>query len=240
MRTDVLGVGFDNMTIDEAVDRALALIEEKLAAYVVTPNPEIVQICRKDAAVSGAVAGAALVLPDGIGVIYAAKILRRPLRERVAGTDFAEKLMERMSIAGKSVFLFGAKPGVADMAARNLERKYPGLVIAGTKCGYFEDDGPIIEAINASNPDFLIVGLGVPKQELWMASRRDRLRVGLMGGFGGSIDVWAGTVSRAPLGWQKAGLEWLYRLLKEPKRINRQMKLPLFLLAVIGRRIGRK
>lgn len=240
MRTDVLGVSFDNVTIDEAVDRALALIEEKQADYVVTPNPEIVQICRKDAAVKDAVAGAALVLPDGIGVVYAAKILKRPLRERVAGTDFAEKLMERLSKAGKSVFLFGARPGVADMAARNLKRKYPGLVIAGTECGYFEDDGPVIEAINAANPDFLVVGLGVPKQELWMASRRDRLSVGLMGGFGGSIDVWAGTAARAPLGWQKAGFEWLYRLLKEPKRIKRQIKLPLFLLAVIGRRIGRK
>lgn len=241
MRTDVLGVGFDNVTLDEAVGRALEIMDEGRSAYVVTPNPEIVQMCRKDAAVKDAVAGAALVLPDGIGVIYGAKILKRPLKERVAGTDFAEKLMERMSKTGKSVFFLGAKPGVAELAAKKLASKYPGLVIAGTADGYFTDDGYAADIINAANPDFLIVGLGAPKQqESWMASMRDKLRVGLMGGFGGSIDVWAGTVQRAPLGWQKAGFEWLYRLIKEPRRIKRQIKLPLFLLAVIGQRIGRK
>jgi N-acetylglucosaminyldiphosphoundecaprenol N-acetyl-beta-D-mannosaminyltransferase len=103
-----------------------------------------------------------------------------------------------------------------------------------------EDDGTVVDAINAASPDFLIVGLGAPKQELWMASRRNMLRVGLMGGFGGVIDVFAGTATRAPLGWQKANLEWLYRLFKEPKRIRRQIKLPLFMFAVIGQRLKGK
>lgn len=237
MRTDVLGVGFDDLTMDEAIALAEKHLDSRRAAYVVTPNPEIVQMCQKDDAVREAVANAALVLPDGIGIIYGARILGRPLKERVPGTDFSEKLMERMSKTGKSVFLFGAKPGVADMAAKNLKAKYPGLVVAGTANGYFQDDAPIIEAINAANPDFLVIGLSVPKQELWMAANWDKLRVGLMGGFGGSIDVWAGTVERAPQSWQKANLEWLYRLLKEPKRIKRQIKLPLFLFAVIGQKI---
>lgn len=240
MRTDVLGVGFDNLTMEEALDLAEGYLAGREAAYVVTPNPEIVQICRKDGAVKEAVANAALVLPDGIGVVYGARILKRPLKERVPGADFSEKLMERMAKTGKSVFIFGARPGVAEHAAKNLAEKYPGLVIAGTAHGYFEDDGAVVDAINAASPDFLIVGLGAPKQELWMASRRNMLRVGLMGGFGGVIDVFAGTASRAPLGWQKANLEWLYRLLKEPKRIRRQIKLPLFLFAVIGQRLKGK
>jgi N-acetylglucosaminyldiphosphoundecaprenol N-acetyl-beta-D-mannosaminyltransferase len=240
MRTDVLGVGFDDLTMDEAVTLAEKHLSGRQAVYVVTPNPEIVQMCRKDGAVKDAVSNAAFVLPDGIGIIYGARILGRPLKGRVPGTDFAEKLMEQMAQTGKSVFLFGAKPGVADMAAQNLKIKYPGLLIAGTANGYFKDDSLIVEAINAANPDFLIVGLSVPKQELWMASHRGRLNVGLMGGFGGSIDIFAGTVERAPLGWQKANLEWLFRLLKEPKRIKRQIKLPLFIFAVLGQRIRGK
>ena len=240
MRTDVLGVGFDDVTIDEAVSDAFDRINSKTGDYVVTPNPETVWMCRNDALVKEAVSNAALVLPDGIGIVYGAKILKTPIKERVPGADFAEKLMARLASAGKSVFLFGAKPGVAETAAANLTAKYPGLIVAGTANGYFEDDGPIIDAINASSPDFLVVGLSVPKQELWMASQRGKLRVGLMGGFGGSIDVWAGTVERAPLSWQKANLEWLYRLIKEPKRIKRQIKLPLFLLAVVGQRVRGK
>lgn len=240
MRTDVLGVGFDNLTMDEAIDRAEAYLSGRTSAYVVTPNPEIVWLCRKDRGVYEAVSNAALVLPDGIGIIYGGKILKRPLKERVSGTDFADKLMERMAKQRRSVYLLGAKPGVAEKAAQNLTSKYPGLVVAGTADGYFEEDAPVVEAINAADPDFLIVGLGAPKQqERWMAAQKDKLRVGLMGGFGGSIDVWAGTVARAPMGWQKANLEWLYRLIKQPKRIKRQIKLPLFMFAVIGQRIKR-
>jgi N-acetylglucosaminyldiphosphoundecaprenol N-acetyl-beta-D-mannosaminyltransferase len=240
MRTDVLGVGFDDVTMDEAVARAETYLDSRGAAYVVTPNPEIVWECRRDPVLKDIVSGAALVLPDGIGIIYGAKILKRPLKGKLPGYDFAENLMERLAKRGKSVFLFGAKPGVAELAAQNLRDKFPGLVIAGTADGYFKDDGPIIDAINAANPDFLIVGLGAPKQERWMASRRERLQVGLMAGLGGALDGFAGTFQRAPLGWRKANLEWLYRLIKEPKRIKRQIRLPLFLFAVIGQRIARK
>ena len=237
MRTDVLGVGFDNLTMEEALLGAEAYLDGRQAAYVVTPNPEIVWECRRDPGLKTIVSEAALVLPDGIGIVYGAKILKRPLKGKLPGFDFAENLMARMAEKGKSVFLFGSKPGVADLAAENLKGKYPGLVVAGTANGYFEDDGPIIDAINAASPDFLIVGLGAPKQERWMASRRDRLRVGLMAGLGGALDGYAGIFQRAPLGWQKANLEWLYRLIKEPKRIKRQIRLPLFLFAVIGQRL---
>jgi N-acetylglucosaminyldiphosphoundecaprenol N-acetyl-beta-D-mannosaminyltransferase len=145
--------------------------------------------------------------------------------------------MERMAKAGKSVFLFGAKPGVADLAAEKLRERFPGLIIAGTANGYFTDDAPIIEQINAAKPDLLLVGLGAPKQELWMQKNSARLDVRLMIGCGGSLDGFAGTVQRAPEAWQRANLEWLYRLIQEPRRFWRMMRLPLFLLAVIGKRV---
>ena len=240
MRTDVLGVGFDGLTIDEAVAHAADCIKNRSGAYVVTPNPEIVWLCRDDPALKNAVSSAELVLPDGIGIVYGAKILQRPLKGKVAGIDFASKLMGTLAEAGKSVFLFGAKPGVAEKAAQNLKEKHKGLVFTGTADGYYKDDGPIIKRINETKPDFLLVCLGAPKQELWMAANKDKLDVGLMAGLGGSLDVYAGTVQRAPKSWQKMHLEWLFRLVKEPRRITRMMKLPLFLLAVIGQRVRGK
>lgn len=238
MRVDVLGVGFDSITLDEAADKAYsALCGDVSAGYVVTPNPEIVRICRDDPAFRDVLNGAFLVLPDGIGVVYGAKLLGRPVKQRVPGIDFVSSLFERMAKTGKSVFLFGAKPGIAEAAADRISEKYPGLVIAGTCNGYFSDDAPIIEKINSSAPDLLLVCLGAPKQERWMSENTGRLNVRLMAGLGGSLDVFAGTVKRAPERWQRLGLEWLYRLLKEPRRITRMIKLPLFLVEVFFQRV---
>lgn len=237
MRTKVLGTGFDNISMDQALDTAWELMKKRKAAYVVTPNPEIVMLCRENPAMAAAVDNADLVIADGIGVIYGARILKTPLVQKIPGIDFSARLMERMAGEGMSVFLFGARPGVADTAAQRLSEKFLGLRIAGTNDGYFDDDRPIVEKINAAAPDLLLVCLGAPKQELWMQQHRDELDVGLMIGAGGSMDVFAGTAERAPEKWQRAGLEWLYRLLKEPKRIGRMMKLPKFLLLVIGQRI---
>lgn len=240
MRTDVLGVGFDSVTMDEALEAAERLMKGPGADYIVTPNPEIVMACREDPEVKRAVAEASLVLPDGIGVIYGAKLLGRPLKEKVPGADFAEKLMARMAESSGSVYLLGARPGVAELAGKRLSEKYPGLRIAGTSDGYFRDDGPVIEKINAARPDLLLVCLGAPRQEKWMMTCRDRLAVPLMAGLGGSLDVYAGVVRRAPERWQRLNLEWLYRLIKQPSRIGRMMKLPLFLLCVMGQRISGK
>ncbi len=236
-RVDILGVGFDNVAKSEAVDHAFAIQSEHKAYYVVTPNPEIVMRAREDEAMLSAVKEAELVIPDGIGVIYGAKILGTPMKERVPGIDFTTSLMEKMNEEGRSVFLFGSKPGVADKAAENLAAKFPGIRFAGTNDGYFTDDEPIIEKINAAKPDLMLVCLGAPKQEKWMQKNAHRLDVGIMVGAGGSLDVFAGVVERAPEKWQKMGLEWLYRLLKEPKRIVRMMNLPKFLIAVIFSRI---
>lgn len=239
-RTDVLGVGFDNVTKAEAVERALALIDAREGRYVVTPNPEIVMLARENPALKEALAGADIVLPDGAGIVKGAAILGRPMKEKVPGIDFACGVMARLAERGGSVYLFGAKPGVAEAAAETLRTKFPGLVISGTSDGYFSDDGPIIEKIKDAAPDFLLVCLGAPKQELWMAKMSGKLPVGLMVGLGGSLDVFAGTVKRAPEAWQKLDLEWLYRLLKEPRRIGRMMKLPLFVIEAAGERLRGK
>ena len=233
MRIDVMGVGFDSLTMDEAVARARDLMAERRAAYVVTPNPEIVMLCREDAAAMQAVQNADLVLADGVGVIYGAKILGTPLRAKLPGIDFAAALMTQMGREGKSVFLLGAKPGVADAAGEKLRERFPGLVIAGTNDGYFQDDDPVVEKINAVQPDLLLVCLGAPKQELFMVHHQKQLQVGLMIGLGGSLDGFAGTVKRAPVWMQRAGLEWLYRLIKEPRRFKRMLRLPKFVLAVL-------
>ena len=232
MRIDVLGVGFDNVTMEEAVARGVELIHQKGSHYVVTPNPEIVEVCRENLAAKIAVNGADLVLPDGIGVIKGAAMLGTPLKEKTPGIEFAGHLMERMAGEGLSLYLLGAKPGVAEKAAENLRAQYPGLVIAGTHDGYFKEDGPVVEDIRQSGADVVFVCLGAPKQELWMEKNGPATGAHRLCCLGGSLDVFAGTVERAPKFWCDHGLEWFYRLCKEPKRIGRMMKLPLFLVHV--------
>lgn len=232
MRIDVLGVGFDNMTMAEAVDQGMALLRSEGAHYVVTPNPEIVEVCRENSEAMAAVNGADLVLPDGIGVIKGAAMLGTPLKEKTPGIEFAAHLMEKMAEEGLSLYLLGAKPGVAETAAKKLAETYPGLKLAGTHDGYFKEDAPIIEEIRNSGADCVFVCLGAPKQELWMKKNGTATGAHLLCGLGGSLDVFAGVVERAPKFWSDHGLEWFYRLCKEPKRIGRMMKLPLFLVHV--------
>ena len=232
MRIDVLGVGFDSLTLAEAVDRAMELVRQPGAHYVVTPNPEIVEVCREDPAARSAVNGADLVLPDGIGVIKGAAMLGTPLKERTPGVEFAAALMDRLAAEGLSLYLLGAKPGVAEMAAEKLTAAHPGLRIAGTHDGYFKEDGPVLAAIRQSGTDVVFVCLGAPKQEKWMAENGAATGARLLCGLGGSLDVFAGVAERAPKFWCDHGLEWFYRLCREPSRIGRMMKLPLFLVHV--------
>lgn len=232
MRIDVLGIGFDNVTMDEAVAQGDRLMNTEGAHYVVTPNPEIVEVCREDTAARDAVNGADLVLPDGIGIVKGAAMLGTPLKEKTPGIEFAGRLMGKMAEQGKRLFLLGAKPGVAEMAAVRMGREYPGLIIAGTHDGYFKEDGSVAEEIRQSGADCVFVCLGAPKQEFWMAKNGSATGARLLCGLGGSLDVFAGTVQRAPEFWSRHGLEWFYRLCKEPRRIGRMMKLPLFLVHV--------
>ncbi len=236
-RIDVMGVGFDDLTRDGAVALCKNLIEEHRSAYMVTPNPEIVMASWDDPALRKAISNADLVIPDGIGVVKAAKILGTPLKERLPGIEIGEAILQYAAQSGKKVFLLGAKPGVAELAAEKMREMFPGIDICGVNDGYFKDDAAVIEKINAAKPDFLMVCLGFPKQELWMAQNASKLDVGLMAGLGGSLDVFAGTVLRAPEKWQRMNAEWLYRCIKEPWRFKRIARLPLFILKAIAKRI---
>ena len=232
-----MGVGFDDLTRDGAVALCKNLIEEHRSAYMVTPNPEIVMASWDNPALREAISNADLVIPDGIGVVKAAKILGTPLKERLPGIEIGEAILQYAAQSGKKVFLLGAKPGVADLAAHRMREMFPGIDICGVNDGYFKDDAAVIEKINAAKPDFLMVCLGFPKQEMWMAQNASKLDVGLMAGLGGSLDVFAGTVLRAPEKWQRMNAEWLYRCIKEPWRFKRIARLPLFILKAIAKRI---
>ena len=235
-----MGVAFDNVTMEEAVSAGAALLDGETGSYVVTPNSEIVYACRDTEGLSQVLGGAALVLPDGIGVVYASRILGRPLKQKVAGIDFAAGLAGELARRGDSLFLLGARPGVAEQAADRLRERYPGLVIAGVHDGYFQEDGPVVAEIAASGAKAVFVCLGAPKQEFWMARNGAATGARILVGMGGSLDVFAGTVKRAPDLWVRLGLEWLYRLIREPWRFGRMLRLPQFLLWVIGARLKGK
>ncbi|MBP1737512.1 MAG: N-acetylmannosaminyltransferase [Oscillospiraceae bacterium] len=237
MKTELLGVMFDDITLHEAVEAAMGIIAQGGFHYAVTPNAEFVQLAQRDPAFRTLLNGADLVLPDGIGVVYAAKILGRPIKGRVPGVDFAASLMAEMAKQGNRLFLLGAKPGVAEKAAGRLAAEYRGLQIAGLNDGYFSDSGVVADKIKDSGADVVFVCLGAPKQEQFMKEYGARTGASLLVGLGGSLDVFAGEVQRAPQGWQNMGCEWLYRLLKQPSRIGRMAKLPLFLVSAVKERI---
>lgn len=235
MKINILGVAFDALTLGEAEERADALLCSGAGGYIVTANPEIVLRCREDAAYAAAVNGAKLVLADGVGDLCAARILGTPLPGRVAGADLVPRLLARLAERGGSVFLYGARPGVAERAGESLQSACPGLRIAGTENGYISDETALLEALEREKPDLLLLGLGAPRQELWMAKNRQRTPA-VMIGVGGLLDVFAGDIPRAPESWQRLGLEWLYRLLREPRRFKRVIRLPKILLLALRER----
>lgn len=237
MKTEILGVRFDNLTQQEAAQQGRQLLEEDKFHYVVTPNPEFLLAAEKNTQFRDVLNAADLVLPDGIGVVYSAKILGTPLKERVPGIEFAEAMLSALNDMGGRLYLLGAKPGVAEEAGRRICARYPALVLCGTHDGYFKDEQAILPEIADAKPDLLFVCLGAPKQEKWMARWGQHTGAKLAIGLGGCLDVFAGNVQRAPERWQKMGLEWAYRLKKEPKRIGRMAKLPLVLVKAAGQRI---
>lgn len=240
MKTDIMGLQFDNVTMSEALSAAEALLNGTRAAYVVTPNAEIAYEALKDSSLRTLLNGADLMLPDGAGVVLASKILRTPVKQKVAGVEFAEGLLGILERTGKGLYLLGGKPGIGEQAAKKMLEKHPKLRIVGIADGYFQEEAPVIEKINASGADALFVCLGAPKQEQFMVRNRDTLSVKLMAGLGGSLDAFAGTVKRAPRWMIRMNLEWLYRLIQEPKRFKRMLRLPKYLCAVVGKRIRGK
>ncbi len=232
----ILGVKFDVVKEDEALKKLIDFLEESSSLKkVYTPNPEIVMVAQDDKDLFRILSEADLVLADGIGVIIASKIKGLQLKDRVTGVDTMDKLLRYCGQNQKSIFIFGGKPGVAEMACKNIEKKYEGIKIAGYHHGYVKDneEDEIINKINEAKADVLFVCLGAPKQEKWIDRNKDKLSCKLAMGVGGSVDVYAGVVKRAPIAFQKLGLEWFYRLLKEPWRFKRMIVLPRFLLKVI-------
>ena len=232
-KISIRGIEFDNVTLPEAIEYLTELAHGEKTCAVVTPNAEIVQKCIEEEEFANTVRSADVILPDGVGVIKAARILGTPLKSPVPGVEVGENLVR---ISGKEnipVFFMGGKPGVAEIAAEKLKEKYPTAEIVGTHHGYFnktgEESDVVIRLINESRAVVLFVCLGVPAQEKWMIENRDKFEtVRVMLGLGGSLDVYSGTLKRAPALFRKLGLEWLYRLIRQPKRIGRMMKLPKF------------
>ena len=240
MKINVLGINFDNLTLEQAAEKGAEMLREDKFHYVVTPNPEFILAAEKDESFRAVLNAADLVIPDGIGVIYSAKILGTPLAERVPGIEFSAKMLEKLNEMGGRLFLLGAKPGVAEKAGENICAQYPDIVLCGTQDGYFKDEEEVILKVAAAKPDLLFVCLGAPKQEKWMARWGQHTGAKMAIGLGGCLDVYAGNVERAPEAWRKLGMEWAYRLKKEPKRIGRMAKLPLVLVKSAGQRVKGK
>lgn len=240
LRTEILGIGVDCVTNEEALKFVLDTIKENKREnkIIVTPNPEMIIGAKKDSEFSNVLKSADLVIPDGIGVVMASKLNKIKIKERVPGCDFTLSIFDKIKFREGTVYILGAGPGVAKKAKENMERKYPGLRIVGYHDGFFDEieEKSIIKEIESLKPDVLLVGLGFPKQEKWIY-RNKALPVNLSIAIGGSIDVMAGTVKRAPEIFQKLGLEWFYRLIKQPSRFFRMLAIPRFIGAVICEKI---
>lgn len=239
-KVNILGVYVDMVNITQAADKIMEFLDSDGLHKVYTPNSEIIMAAYKDSDFKELLNGADLLTADGIGVVYASKILKKPISERAAGYDIACEVLERIKDTEHSVYLFGGKPGVAEAAEENLKKRYPGIKVAGRHDGYFkpEDETGIVEDINNSGADLLFVCLGAPKQEQWIARNENSLNVRAAMGIGGSLDVFAGTALRAPKFFCDHGLEWFYRLMKQPSRAGRMLALPKFAATVLIK--GRK
>lgn len=223
-KVTVFGIQFDNLSMDEAVRRALR--DHGEVQTVVTPNALIADACARDPSLCRLVNSASLVLPDGAGILSAARRQGTPLRERVAGIDFAERLLAVAAERGERVFLLGGGDGVAPAAAKNLQKKFPGLCICGCFWGYFDRHGEenrrLLGIINSCKPSILLVCFGFPIQEQWIRENVGFLpSVRVAAGLGGSLDVWAGRVRRAPGLVRAANMEWAWRMVTQPRRLRR-------------------
>lgn len=231
----ILGVRIDKLNADEAYNKFLCLFKQDSFSAVYTPNPEIIMLAQEDHELKEALLDADLVIPDGIGVIYASRIHKLGLEERLPGIEFMDRMLKFCNNTNGSIFILGGKPGVAQKACDNISDKYPNIVVKGAHDGYFsaEDELKVVDKINEVKPDILFVALGCPKQEKWIYSHRKILNTKIAMGVGGSVDVWAGVAKRAPKIFIDLNIEWLYRLLREPHRIGRMMSLPKFLIKVL-------
>ena len=233
-KVEILGVPVDAVTMAEAVSRVEGFIASREPHLIATANAEMLMRATHDQALRDILCSADMVTPDGAGTVWAAHHLGHAMPERVAGYDMAQELMRIAPQKGYRLYFFGSAPGVADKAKAKAESLYPGIEIVGTRNGFFTaaDEPAIIEEIKAAHPDILLAALGVPKQEKWLAKHLGELGVPVAIGVGGTFDVMAGVMKRAPHWMQRAKLEWLFRGMMQPQRAGRLLALPRFVLKV--------
>lgn len=235
MEAELLGARIDALTMEETVNRVAGFIESGRPHRILTLNPEYLYRAQFDGVLMRLLHRADLVTPDGVGIVWACRVAGYPVEERITGIDLMQRLIEKAAAGSWRVFLLGASPGVAENAAEKLRRAHPGLQIAGTHHGYFQEDeaGRVAEAVRQAEPDFIFVALGAPRQELWIDQHLETTGAAAAMGVGGSFDVIAGKVRRAPAWVRRLRLEWLSRLLLEPSRWKRQLVLPCFACMVL-------
>jgi N-acetylglucosaminyldiphosphoundecaprenol N-acetyl-beta-D-mannosaminyltransferase len=223
-RVTLFGVAMDPLTMDQTVQRCLAAVRDGERLEVGVVNAAKLVAMRRDPRLRAAVTGCDLVVADGQAVVWAGRLLRARLPERVAGIDLFTRLLDAAERAGHSVYLLGAKPHVVQELTRRLALSHPALKIAGARDGYFSDaeQEQVADAVRDSGADLLFLGMTSPKKEVFTAAHGARTGVRVVHGVGGSFDVLAGVTRRAPRLWQRLGLEWLYRLLQEPRRLGRR------------------
>lgn len=237
---DILGCRLDLLDQEDATEAILRFAREGAAAQVVTLGTEMVVYAQRDPAFRTVINDSALSLCDTVGVLAVARRRGAKLDDRVTGVELMERLCQSAAVEGLPVFLFGGAEGVAADAAAILEVSFPGLIIAGTRNGFYtsEEEAAIVETIRNSGARILFVGLGSPRQEMWLARNLRATGCGAGIGVGGSFDVISGRVKRAPMIWRQLGIEWLYRLIREPHRVRRQLALPYFVWLVVLDRLG--
>jgi N-acetylglucosaminyldiphosphoundecaprenol N-acetyl-beta-D-mannosaminyltransferase len=240
MQANILGIPFHTETAAETLSLLLSFLNEPANHIVTTPNPEAVMQARRNPVFMSALLGADLRLADGTGILLASRLVKGPqIPERVRGYDTCIALFDALSRLGRvtTVYLLGGAPGVAKAAKGNIESKYPAVKVIGLCDGYLtpEKENNVLNDINAHRPEILLVCMGMPRQEIW-AHKHRALPVRLTLCLGGTLDVLAGITPLAPVWMRKAGLEWLYRLIRQPARARRMLDLPRFALAVLRQR----
>lgn len=229
-----LGVSVSPYTYEEIIADLKKRIAAGEQSTVIAVNPEKVITAGRDPLVKELINESTYQIADGIGMIIASKLKKGQLKERVTGVDMMGRLLQFAADEGHGVFFYGAKEEVVRTAKEKLEAKIPNLRVTGYANGYVQDQEALVQAIRESGATLLFVALGSPRQELWIKENMPKLpNVKVFQGVGGSFDVYSGKVKRAPAFYRKFGLEWLYRLMKEPKRLKRQMALPKFLLKIL-------
>jgi N-acetylglucosaminyldiphosphoundecaprenol N-acetyl-beta-D-mannosaminyltransferase len=240
-RVDILGVGFDRVALVDAAAEIEACLDRGERTFIITANPVFVMLCREDPELAAIAAGADLVVPDGTGAVVAARLLGDPLPGRAPGRLLVDRLAALATERRLTMFLLGAAPGIAERAAATLRGRHPELRIAGTYAGSADDDADVLPRVAAAGPDVLLVAFGMPKQERWIARNLPRLAsVRVAVGVGGSLDYLAGAAKPPPGVVHAVGLEWLWRLVRDPKRWRRQRVLPRFVALVLLARLRRR